>query len=292
MLAEEYHALIDLALEEDLGKRGDITSRAIFTDESSSASLTSKDTGVLAGSGIFSAVYRRIDPKLEIRFLKQDGQLISSGERIAEIGGLVRSVLLGERTALNFLSFLSGVATLTRRYVETTGGKCVILDTRKTLPGYRKLSKYAVRVGGGENHRMGLYDMALIKDNHIDRVGSVKEAVARVRAKWKDEVRIEVECRTIEEVKEALASHVDLIMLDNMDVEMMSRAVALGRGMKASKSSGASFEASGGIRLDRIEPVAASGVDYISVGAITNSVRAFDFSLTVEHRGGHDTGPS
>lgn len=277
MLGKEFEVLLDLALEEDLGDLGDITSEAIFGDESCTAVLVSKDTGILAGTELFEAVFRRIDPAVKVALLRKEGDELVRGDRIAALSGRTRSLLSGERTAINFLAFMSGIATGTRAYVEAarSGGKTFILDTRKTLPGYRKLSKYAVVVGGGKNHRMGLYDMVLIKDNHIDAAGSLTAAVERVRARWKDRFRIEVECRTIPEVKEALDAGVDVIMLDNMDSGTSAEAVRLGDGKVM-------FESSGDMTPERVAEYAPTGVDFISVGKLTHSVKAFDFSMRIE----------
>jgi len=277
MLGKEFEVLLDLALEEDLGDLGDVTSEAIFGDERCTAVLVSKDTGILAGSELFEAVFRRIDPSVEVSFLRKDGDELVKGDRIAILSGRTRNLLSGERTAINFLAFMSGIATGTRAFVEAArnGGKTLILDTRKTLPGYRKLSKYAVVVGGGKNHRMGLYDMVLIKDNHIDAAGSLTAAVERVRERWKDRFRIEVECRTIPEVKEALESGVDIIMLDNMDSGTTAEAVRLGDGKVL-------FESSGDMTPQRVAEYAPTGIDFISVGKLTHSVKAFDFSMRIE----------
>ncbi len=274
MKRDEFETLLDLALQEDLGDRGDVTSEAIFRDERSAAVLYSKDTGVLAGTEYFARVYGRLDPGVEVVFLLDDGASLKPGDEVARVSGRTRSILSGERTAINFLAFLSGIATASRAYADAarTNGKALILDTRKTLPGYRRLSKYAVSVGGGANHRMGLYDMVLIKDNHIDAAGSISAAVARVRSRWGGSFRIEVECRGIDEVRQALEAGADIIMLDNMTSAASAEAVAAGDGR-------VKFESSGNMSLERVAEYAASGVDYISVGKLTHSVRAFDFSL-------------
>jgi nicotinate-nucleotide pyrophosphorylase (carboxylating) len=218
----------------------------------------------------------------------QDGDEIHPGDAICEITGKAVSLLSAERVALNFLSFLSGVATATRRYVELAEkhGKAKILDTRKTVPGYRELSKYAVRAGGGENHRMGLYDMILIKDNHIDLAGSIPRAIEAVRRRWNNRYRIEVECRTLGEVEEALDAEADIIMLDNMALPDMLAAVALTRARLESGPHARTgldrtvkLEASGNVTLDTVGDISAAGVDFISVGAITHSAKALDFSL-------------
>ena len=207
MSPDDYLPLVQLALREDLGGRGDITTDAVFSGEIAGAVLVSKDSGILAGAEIFIAVYGELDRAVSVTFQKKDGEVLQPGDTVAVVNGPVASILSGERVAINFLSFLSGIASGTKRFVDAAaaGGRAVVLDTRKTLPGYRMLSKYAVRTGGGRNHRTGLYDMVLIKDNHIDFSGSITRAVERVRSKWGREYRIEVECRTLEEVREALA---------------------------------------------------------------------------------------
>jgi nicotinate-nucleotide pyrophosphorylase (carboxylating) len=274
MLESDYLPLLQLALREDLGEKGDITSQAVTPEGEASATLWSKDTGVLAGEEVFAAVFRAIDPKTRVAFAVHDGALLDNSQKVAEVKGRALSLLSGERTSLNFISYLSGIATATRSLVELSraSGRAVILDTRKTLPGWRALSKYAVTVGGGRNHRQGLYDMVLIKDNHVDRAGSVAEAVRRVRARWGTQFPVEVECRSAAEVDEALAEGVPLIMLDNMGAEEIRREVEKIAGR-------AQVEASGTMTPDRIPAVSAAGVDFISVGAITHSVRSFDFSL-------------
>ena len=270
----DYQPLIDAALGEDLGDAGDVTSGALFDEERMEARLVSKDTGVLAGSDVFVAVFASIDPETRVTMHVADGAVLGPGSHVADLHGRAVSVLSGERVALNFLAFLSGIATTARRYVDESakGGPAVILDTRKTIPGYRALAKYAVRVGGARNHRIGLYDMVLLKDNHVDRAGSITTAVERVRATWGDRYRIEVECRTLDDVREAMAQRIDMIMLDNMSLQEMRDAVRLCHGTPP-------LEASGNIDLSRVREVSATGVDFISVGSLTHSVRAFDFSL-------------
>jgi nicotinate-nucleotide pyrophosphorylase (carboxylating) len=277
MAQEAFEELLEIAIREDLGEAGDVTSNAIFVDQRIKAVLTAKDSGVLAGEDYFQRVFKRLDAATSVEFTVHDGSRLEFGARIARVSGLARSVLAAERIAVNFLSFLSGIATMTRACVDAaeTGGRAVILDTRKTLPGYRSLSKYAVLVGGGRNHRMGLFDMAIIKDNHIDAAGSITRAVGSVRAKTGDGFRIEVECRNAREVEEALACDVDMIMLDNMDGPSCRAAVDLGKGRVP-------FEASGNMTIARLPEYAGTGVGFISVGALTHSVKAFDFSLTVE----------
>jgi nicotinate-nucleotide pyrophosphorylase (carboxylating) len=277
MRESDYMPLIELALREDLGDLGDITSQAILPDAALSATLWSKDAGVLAGEEVFAAVFRAVDPGVVVSFALHDGAALTKGARIASLRGSALSLLSAERTAINFIAFLSGIATATRELVTLAhaSGKAVILDTRKTLPGWRALSKYAVTVGGGRNHRQGLYDMILVKDNHVDAAGSVSAAVARARDKWGSRFPVEVECRNAAEVEDALAAGADIIMLDNMDPELMRAQVLTVRGS-------AKVEASGNMTRERISAASATGVDFISVGALTHSVRSFDFSLKVD----------
>jgi len=285
MIPDDYLPLVQLALREDLGDRGDVTTGAVFADEVSRAALLSKDRGVLAGSEVFCAVFSQIDTNLSIDFHFKDGDVLEPGDPVASVKGKVVSILTGERVAINFLSFLSGIATSARRFTDAAaaGGRAVILDTRKTLPGYRNLSKYAVRTGGASNHRNGLYDMVLIKDNHVDFAGSITAAVERVREKWSGEFRIEVECRTLDDVAEALASGVDVIMLDNMDEKLVQKAVALKKSPTgAPAKGGVEFEASGNVTLERARLLSGAGVDFISVGSLTHSVKGFDFSLKTD----------
>jgi nicotinate-nucleotide pyrophosphorylase (carboxylating) len=267
--------LIDLALEEDLQKAGDITSEPIFTHQDFTCKLISKDTGVLCGIEIFSRVFRAVDDQTKVIGHFNDGSFIDKGDIVAEISGKVVSILKAERTALNFLSMLSAVATRTSEFVKESGGLVTVLDTRKTIPGYRLLQKYAVRCGGGSNHRMGLYDMVMIKDNHIDAAGGITAAVTSIRDHWGDRFKIEVETRNIGEVKEALDCGVDRIMLDNMSDSETKEAVRLINGTSET-------EASGNMTLGRIKQVAATGVNFISIGEITHSIKAFDFSLKVK----------
>lgn len=279
MQEQDYLPLVDLAIAEDLGAEGDVTSLAVAAgkDEQRTAVLWSKDRGILAGEEVFAAVFRRIDPSVAVTFLVHDGARLANGDRVAEVRGRILSLLSGERIALNFLCHLSGIATEARALADLAAstGKAAILDTRKTLPGWRALAKYAVRVGGARNHRRGLYDMVLVKDNHVDAAGSVAEAVARVRARWGSRFTVEVEARTLAEVRDAVDAGADIVMLDNMDEAAMREAVRLVAGR-------AKVEASGNMTRERIPLVSATGVDFISVGGLTHSVKAFDFSLKVE----------
>ena len=277
MVESDYLPLITLALREDLGDLGDITSQAVVPDGQGAATLWSKDTGVLAGEAVFSAVFRAVDPEVKVSFSMHDGAPLRKGDRVASARGKTSSLLSGERTALNFISFLSGIATTTASLAALArdSGHAIIMDTRKTLPGWRALSKYAVAVGGGRNHRQGLYDMVLIKDNHIDSAGSIAAAVRRVRDKWGTRFTVEVECRTDAEVEDAIDAGADIIMLDNMDPDRMREEVRRIAGR-------AKVEASGTMTPAKIPAASAAGVDFISVGALTHSVRSFDFSLKID----------
>jgi nicotinate-nucleotide pyrophosphorylase (carboxylating) len=270
----DIQKLIDWALQEDLDSQGDVTSEAIFSAEECETHLVSKDTGILAGSEVFSMVFERTDPETKVLFHFKDGDSLRPENTVATLRGKSRSLLSAERVALNFLCYLSGIATTTRAYVKAAGehGRAQILDTRKTLPGFRSLSKYAVRMGGGHNHRMGLYDMVLIKDNHIDMAGSVAAAVGRVRKKWGGRYRVEVECRDLEEVRHALDAGVEIVMLDNMSNSEIEEAVRLISGR-------CKIEVSGNVDLERVRELSSLGVDYISIGRLTHSTRSFDFSL-------------
>jgi len=269
-----YENLIKLALREDLNITGDITSDAIFSDETGIARLVSKDTGILAGFEIFKSVFTIVDDSTRVISMKNEGGPLSQGDLVAEISGKVRSILTAERTAVNLLSYTSGIATQAYQFVKALKGhgRAVILDTRKTLPGYRQLAKYAVVIGGGQNHRMGLYDMVMIKDNHIDAAGSITKAVEKIRQKYDDSYKIEVECRTLEDVREAVGLVIDVVMLDNMDTGTVTEAVKLVNGRVL-------LEVSGNMNLEKVADYSDTGVDYISVGSLTHSVNAFDFSL-------------
>ncbi|HNY66320.1 MAG TPA: carboxylating nicotinate-nucleotide diphosphorylase [Deltaproteobacteria bacterium] len=265
--------IIDLALEED-GE--DVTSTSIFSPaDRMRATFKAKAEGVLAGTGIAARVFQRLDSGVSCAFLKRDGERLKPGDTIGTVEGPAVAVLKGERVALNFLQRMSGIATRTAAYVAfTEGTKAKILDTRKTAPGQRVLDKEAVRAGGGVNHRMGLWDMALIKDNHIDREGSIEGAVGKVR-RAAPGVPVEVEARTVEDVRKLLELGVDRIMLDNFTLEAMREAVELAAGRIP-------LEASGGISLATVRDVALTGVDFISVGDVTHSITALDISLVIE----------
>ncbi len=267
--------LIKLSLSEDLGK-GDRTSEAIIDDDISAKGLiVAKEEGVIAGLEIARMVFSQLDADLVFEMSFNDSDKVMKGGEVATLKGRVKSILSGERTALNFLQRLSGIATLTSRYAERIKDTDVkILDTRKTTPGLRALEKYAVRMGGGENHRMGLFDMILIKENHIKAVGSISGAIRKAKARYPDE-RMEVETRNLNEVKEAADSGADWIMLDNMSVEETRKAVKVIRSSKRDSK----IEASGRIDLNNVREIALTGVDFISIGALTHSAPVLDFSL-------------
>jgi len=273
---EAIRPLIEYALNEDIGT-GDITTNSIIPGELiTHASIMAKSSGVIAGLPVAEYVFRSLNPDIEWNALVEDGDKVDKGEIIVKIKGSFRALLTGERLALNFLQRMSGIATMTSKYVTAVKEfKTEILDTRKTIPGLRILDKYAVKMGGGTNHRIGLYDMVLIKDNHIKVAGGIANAVEQVRKNSNQNIKIEVETTTLEEIHEALGKGVDLIMLDNMTTGMMTEAVRIINGR-------AKVEASGNMTFDRLKEVAATGVDYISVGALTHSVMAMDISMNIE----------
>ncbi|EGW42014.1 carboxylating nicotinate-nucleotide diphosphorylase [Desulfosporosinus sp. OT] len=268
----QYQELIDQALKEDIGT-GDLSTRILPEDLTGVAKLYAKQEGVVAGLWLVEQVFQRVDPRIQVHRLVKDGDIVQVGGVVLELVGPFSSILQGERTALNFLQHLSGIATATRQAVDRVAGLSVnIVDTRKTLPGWRALQKYAVRVGGGQNHRFGLYDAVMLKDNHLTAVGGLTEAVERIRNQVGHMVKIEVECESLDQVKEAVVCGVDVIMLDNMGIEEMREAVQY-------IDRRAIVEASGGMKEERLREVAETGVDLISIGALTNSVKALDFSL-------------
>jgi len=273
-VTEEIRRIIRNALAEDIGP-GDVTSEAIIPPLTHlQGEFLVKEAGIIAGLEIVGEVFRQVDERIRHTPLVEDGSRVHPGDVVAQVEGDGPGILSAERVALNFLQRMSGIATMTRRYVDAVAGtKAKILDTRKTVPGLRVLDKLAVRLGGGTNHRFGLYDMVLIKDNHIEAAGSIKAAVERVRARVRD-LAIEVEVESLEQLEEALALQVDRIMLDNMSLEEMREAVRRVAGR-------VELEASGGITLERVAAVASTGVDYISIGALTHSVNALDISLEI-----------
>ncbi|MDQ6939882.1 MAG: carboxylating nicotinate-nucleotide diphosphorylase, partial [Verrucomicrobiota bacterium] len=280
----ENHSLdpVGIALSEDIGA-GDITSEHFVpADLQACGRIIARERAIVAGTETAAEVFRRVDPQLQIKIMQPDGTSLSGGETIMEIVGSARSILTAERVALNFLQRLCGIATLTRQFVEGMGvrSKAKILDTRKTTPGLRALEKGAVVAGGGVNHRFGLYDMVLVKDNHLTTANGfngLAAAIQKVRQAHPG-MRIEVEADRLEQVRTFLEMEgIDVILLDNMPPAEMREAVALG------KKKGVKFEASGGVTLKNIRQVAGSGVDYVSVGALTHSARAIDLSLDLNH---------
>lgn len=274
-LDAEIDRIIATALNEDIGD-GDVTTlNTIPEDLVLEAILLAKADGVLAGREVFERVFRFIDPSVDVWDAASDGDMVERGQVIARLRGPGRALLSGERVALNLLQRMSGIATATRRMVDAVSGtRAVILDTRKTAPGLRALDKLAVRLGGGQNHRIGLYDMALIKDNHIAAVGSITEAIARVRAGDHRHRPIEVEVTDLDQLREALESEPDRILLDNMNLITLREAVEVADGRVP-------LEASGNVDLTTVAAIAATGVDYISSGALTHSVTALDISLDI-----------
>ena len=269
--------LISLALEEDLGAAGDITTNALVpTDSLGIAELIAKERLVLAGLDAFARVFHLVDPSVHVEFLAREGQEVQSKALVARVRGSLRSLLTAERTALNIVQRTSGMATMSQQVMAAVRGtKLRVLDTRKTAPGMRSLSKQAVKSGGAFNHRFGLFDGVLIKDNHIAAVGgSVREALRRARANAPQLVKIEIEVTTLEQLTEALEEGADVVMLDNMDDEQVRRAVELVAGRIP-------IEVSGGITLERLPRLAKLGVDFVSMGALTHSARAMDLSLEI-----------
>jgi nicotinate-nucleotide diphosphorylase (carboxylating) len=268
--------IIELALQEDLGT-GDLATNALITSSSrGEATLVAKSNGIVSGLGVAARVFRVLDSSIMLVRCLNDGDPVTQGMEIARIRGSYRSLLSGERTALNFLQRMCGIATLTRQYVSKLEGyKTRLLDTRKTAPGLRILDKLAVLHGGGSNHRMGLYDLAMIKDNHIAIAGGIAPAVQAVRAAIPAYTRVEVETENLDMVQEALQAQADIIMLDNMPIDAMAQAVELIAGR-------ALTEASGNVTVEQVRAIAETGVDFISVGAITHSAQALDISMRIK----------
>ena len=271
-LDDEILATIRKALDEDIGV-GDVTTNLLVAPEASAvARIIAKQDGFVSGLSIAQAVFLMLDVDMRFSLNAGDGAEVTSGQLLLESKGSARAILTGERTALNFLGRMSGIATLTRKFVKAVAGtKATILDTRKTAPGLRAIDKLAVQHGGGSNHRFGLYDMILIKDNHIDSAGSISDAIRVVKAA-DNQLEIEVEAKNIKEVQEALDLGVKRILLDNMSLAEMRDAVAINDGR-------AKLEASGNVTLQNVREIAETGVDFISVGALTHSAPAFDVSL-------------
>jgi nicotinate-nucleotide pyrophosphorylase (carboxylating) len=264
------------ALAEDIGT-GDLTTLLTVPEETQAqAFMRAKAEGVVAGLPVVAEVYQQVDPTVSIEFALEEGDRVGYGDILCRITGPARSLLTGERVALNFVQRLAGIATKTARFVELVAGtRARIVDTRKTTPGLRSLEKYAVRVGGGYNHRFGLYDAVLIKDNHIQASGGITAAVQNALAQAPHTTTITVECESLEQVNEALAAGADILLLDNMPLERLAEAVALAGGQVTT-------EASGGVTEETVTAIAQSGVDIISVGALTHSAPALDISLDLE----------
>ena len=278
--SDEDNQLIDLALREDIGA-GDVTSHYfVGENEQASARAIAKERAIVAGTEVAAEIFRRVDPVLRVEIVQIDGTIVTAGMTVLEVRGRARSILTAERVALNFLQRLSGIATLTHQFVEAAGPNgAKILDTRKTTPGLRKFEKAAVVAGGGTNHRAGLYDAVLVKDNHLlarNGLAQLSAAIARVRQERPD-LKIEVEADTLVQVRALLeVEGMDVILLDNMRATELREAVAIGKGK-------VKFEASGGVNLGNVRQVAATGVDFVSIGALTHSARAIDFSLELMH---------
>ncbi|MBN2542003.1 carboxylating nicotinate-nucleotide diphosphorylase [bacterium] len=273
--------LIKGALEEDIGS-GDVTCEALIDPNSiSRARVISKNDGILAGTPYLMEVFRQVDPKIRITALKKEGNRLQKGEPVFEIEGNTRAILKGERTALNLLCHLSGIATLTQKFVqkihEAGNFKTRILDTRKTTPLWRDAEKYAVRVGGGDNHRMGLYDMILIKENHLTGCGGIVKALDKLSGENIGNLEVEVEVKNLEELRIALGYNVHRIMLDNFTPKMINDAMTV----REKAGSGIPFEVSGGVTIENISEYIDTGAEYISIGSLTHSSKASDFSLII-----------
>ena len=269
-----YLPLVRRALDEDIGS-GDVTSLAVVPEAlRGDAVLVAKSRLVVAGLPVAIAAFRMLDRTVDVTDARPEGSLCEPGQVIARLQGPARALVSGERVALNFLQRLSGIATLTRRFVEAAAGRITVLDTRKTTPTLRALEKYAVRVGGATNHRAGLFDAFLIKDNHIRLAGGVAEAVTRAR-KTRPDLVVEIEAQSLAQVDEALAAGADVVLVDNLGLDEVREAVRRSRGR-------ARVEISGGVTLDRIDALAATGADFVSVGALTHSAPAADISLEIE----------
>lgn len=276
--------LIELALTDDLGSAGDVTSQAVIPAElQGRAVFVARRPGVVAGLSAAALVCEAIDRQLQFNPQLNNGSRVNAGDRLATVAGPMRGILAAERTALNFMQRMSGIASETRRYVDAiTGLPCRILDTRKTLPGWRLLDKYAVRAGGGHNHRLGLHDGILIKDNHLAAIGggpdAVVRAVAAARARFGVSLPLEIEVDTLEQLDRALGCGPDMVLLDNMNPEQLREAVR----RRNARAPGVLLESSGGVTLESVRALAESGVDRISVGALTHSVKALDIALDYE----------
>jgi nicotinate-nucleotide pyrophosphorylase (carboxylating) len=280
-LPADLAAQVEAALREDIGS-GDVTAALVPAAQRVRGGVVTREAAVLCGRAWAEETFRRLDPRVQLSWHASDGERLAAGQEIFAIAGPARPVLSGERTALNFLQLLSGTATATRRFVDAIEGtSCRILDTRKTLPGLRSAQKYAVRCGGGDNHRLGLYDRVLIKENHIAAAGSISGAIAAARASA-PQLRVEVEVETLRELEEALNAAPDIVMLDEFSLADMTAAVRLNE----SRGRAVKLEASGSVSLQAVREIAATGVDYISVGSITKHVHAVDLSMRLQFGGG------
>jgi nicotinate-nucleotide pyrophosphorylase (carboxylating) len=265
---------VSRALREDIGS-GDVTAGLIPAAKQFRAHVLCRQQAIVCGTPWFNETFRQIDPAVRIHWRFAEGSDVAANTTLCELSGPARSILTGERTALNFLQLLSATATATHRYVEALAGtQCRVLDTRKTIPGLRSAQKYAVRCGGGQNHRIGLYDLVLIKENHIAATGSISAAVHSARSTAPG-LRVEVETENLEQVREALDAHADIVMLDNFDHDTMRAAVELNR----AHARRALLESSGGVTLEQLRSIAQTGVDYISVGSLTKNIDAVDLSM-------------
>ncbi|HVP36489.1 MAG TPA: carboxylating nicotinate-nucleotide diphosphorylase [Terriglobales bacterium] len=275
---QKIQKIVKIALDEDIGS-GDVTSELTIPErQRGKGFILAKEKGIIAGLEVVKSVFHEIDPRITFKPLGCDGDEVKQGQKVVSIQGKVKSILAGERTALNYLQRLSGIATLTNEFVrKTKGTSAKILDTRKTIPGLRFLEKYAVKKGGGENHRQGLYDMILIKDNHIQAAGSISATIRKAQRNRRG-LKIEVETKNLKEIKEALNFKIDRIMLDNFKLADLKKAVRLIR----SKNKKVEIEASGRVNLKNVRKIALSGIDYISIGALTHSAKALDFSLLLK----------
>jgi nicotinate-nucleotide pyrophosphorylase (carboxylating) len=278
--AAEIRATVRLALAEDIGSGDATTLATVPANATAKAVMRAREPLVVAGIGFAEIAFRELSPKIKIEMLARDGQRIAAGKTLLKISGPARAILTAERVALNFVQRLSGVATLTSQFVGAIRGtRAQILDTRKTTPGWRRFEKYAVACGGGKNHRLGLFDMILIKDNHLaalrnEKPSAIAAAVARARKKF-PKLKIEVEADTLKQVEQAVDASADFILLDNMDLKQLRQAVKIVNGR-------AQTEASGGVNLKTVRAIAKTGVDFISVGALTHSARAVDIGLDFE----------
>jgi nicotinate-nucleotide pyrophosphorylase (carboxylating) len=268
--------IIEMAVREDVGS-GDITTNTLVkAGQRINAHVVAKQHGIIAGLPLLPIVFSFTGQDVDTDFMVRDGSRVKPGDKLCKISGNARAVLTGERTALNFMQRLSGIATLARKFSDRIAGfPCKILDTRKTTPGLRIIEKYAVKVGGAQNHRLGLYDMVLVKENHVSHFGGITSIIKTLKEKIPDSMKIELEVRSLEELGEALKNPPDFIMLDNMSCCDMRKAVEMTAGI-------CKLEASGGVTLENVREIAGTGVDFISAGALTHSAKAFDLSLLVD----------